>query len=71
MEGKTTETQFKDMVAKHTQRTAERDAVLKDDYTAFIAAIKGTPMEGKVTKEQFATMVQHEKEMEQTQSTTK
>ena len=71
MEGKVTETQFKDMVAKHTQRTAMRDAVVKNDYTAFVAAIKGTPMEGKVTQEQFATMVTHEKEMGQRTSTTK
>ena len=61
MEGKVTETQFKDMVAKHTQRTAERAALLANDYPAFVAAIKGTPMEGKVTKDQFATMVQQEK----------
>jgi hypothetical protein len=69
MEGKVTETQFKDMVAKHIQRTAMRDAVTKNDYTAFLAAVKGTDMEGKVTQEQFATMVSHEKERGQTSTT--
>jgi hypothetical protein len=71
MEGKVTAIQFKDMVVKHTQRTAMRDAVTKNDYTAFLAAVKGTDMEGKVTQEQFATMVEHQKEMGQRTSTTK
>jgi hypothetical protein len=71
MEGKVTATQFTDMVAKHTQRAAERAAVTNNDYTAFLAAVKGTPMEGKVTQEQFTTMAKHEKEMGQTQTTTK
>ena len=64
MEGKTTETQFKDMVVRHTQRTALRDAVTANDYTAFLAAVKGTPMED-VSKEEFATMVQRQKDMGQ------
>jgi len=72
MEGKVTQTQFTDMVAKHTQRSAERAAVLNNDYTAFVAAIKGTPMEGKVTQAQFATMVNHmTTEKGQPSSTTK
>lgn len=69
MEGQVTATQFKDMVAKHTQRTALRDAVVNNDYTAFVAAVKGMSMEGKVTQEQFATMVTQEKEEGQTSTT--
>jgi len=32
-------------------------AITANDYTAFIATIKGSPMEGKITQEQFNHMV--------------
>ena len=32
-------------------------AITANDYTAFVAAIKGTPMEGNITQEQFNHMV--------------
>ena len=46
-------------LAKQQQRTAINTAITNNDYTAYLAAIKGTAKEGKVTQAQFTAMVNH------------
>lgn len=41
---------------------AAQDALTKNDYNAFVAATKWTKLEGKVTQEQFTTMVARTKQ---------
>ncbi len=60
-----TKSEFTERVQMHQNREAIQAAVQKWDYAAFTAAIKWTPMEGKVTQEQFATMGQGRKAMGQ------
>jgi DNA-binding GntR family transcriptional regulator len=59
------------MVEKHKQHAAVEAALEENDYTAFTAAIKGTPMEGKVTQEQFTTMQTMHKKHEAVQDALK
>ena len=46
-------------------------AITNNDYTAYLAAIKGTAKEGKVTQAQFTAMVtKHQKELAKQQQRT-
>lgn len=52
-----TQEEFAEMVAHYKSRQAAEAAIKANDYAAFQTATKGTPMEGKVTQEQFTKMV--------------
>lgn len=52
-----TQTQFHAMVLNNTARAAMETAITNNDYTAYVAAVKGTKMEGKTTQAQFTDMV--------------
>ncbi len=56
-----TQEEFNDIVTREKSRISIDAAVQANDYNAFVTAIKGTPMEGNVTQEQFAKMINHRK----------